>query len=69
MNNLLFSDVYDGDRLVIPSVTKNNVIQGQASWAKMMPPGGKLSAVACNLTKKVNNALELTYLSTTIRCK
>ncbi len=53
MINLLLLDIYDRDRLVIPSVTKNNVIQGQASWAKMMPPGGKLSAVACNLTKNV----------------
>jgi hypothetical protein len=53
MSNLLLLDIYDRDKLVISSVTKNNVIQGQASWAKMMPPGGKLSAAACNLTKKV----------------
>jgi len=27
---------------------------GQASWAKMASPGGKLTALACHLTKKVN---------------
>jgi hypothetical protein len=32
----------------------------------MMSPGGKLTVLACNPTKKVNNAEELTYLSTNI---
>jgi hypothetical protein len=32
----------------------------------MMSPGGTLTAQACNLTKKVNKAEELTYLSTNI---
>ncbi len=36
---------------------------GQASWAKMMSCRGKLTVLACNPTKKVNKAVELTYLS------
>ncbi len=34
---------------------------GQATWANMTSPGGKLTALACHPTKKVNNAEELTY--------
>ncbi len=30
----------------------------------MMSPGGRLTALACHLTKKVNKAEELTYIST-----
>jgi hypothetical protein len=37
---------------------------GQDIWAKMTSPGGKLTALACHLTKKVNKAEWLTYLST-----
>jgi hypothetical protein len=37
--------------------------RGLATWAKMMSPGGKLKVLACNTTKKVNKAEELTYLS------
>jgi hypothetical protein len=40
--------------------------RGQASWAKMTSPWGKLTALTCHLTKKVNRAEELTYLSTNI---
>jgi hypothetical protein len=40
--------------------------RGQASWAKMISPGGKLTTLACHPTKKVNKAEELTYLSTNI---
>jgi hypothetical protein len=40
--------------------------RGQASWAKMTSPGGKLKALACHTSKKVNKAKELTYLSTNI---
>ncbi len=40
--------------------------RGQASWAKMTSPGGKLTALASHLTIKVNKAEELTYLSTNI---
>jgi hypothetical protein len=40
--------------------------RGQASRAKMTSPGGKLTALACHLTKKVNKAEELTNLSTNI---
>jgi hypothetical protein len=40
--------------------------RGQASWAKMMSPEGKQTALACHLTKKVNTAEELNYLSTNI---
>jgi hypothetical protein len=32
----------------------------------MTSPGGKLTALACHLTKKVNKAEELTYLFTNI---
>ncbi len=32
--------------------TKNDVILGQASWSKMMSPGGKLTAPACHPSKK-----------------
>jgi hypothetical protein len=32
----------------------------------MTSPGGKLTAMACHLTKKVNKADELTYLLTNI---
>ncbi len=39
---------------------------GQASWAKMMSPWGKVTSLACHPTKKVNKAEELTYLSTNI---
>jgi hypothetical protein len=40
--------------------------RGQASLAKMMSPGGKLTALAYHPTKKVNKAEELTYLFTNI---
>jgi len=40
--------------------------RGQASWAKMTSPGGKLTALAYHPTKKVNKAEELTYLFTNI---
>ncbi len=30
--------------------------RGQASWAKLTAPGGKLSAQVCHPTKKVNKA-------------
>jgi hypothetical protein len=42
---------------------------GQASWAKMALPGGKLIALAYYLTKKVNKAEQLTYLSINIVCR
>jgi len=38
----------------------------QASLAKMMSLGCKLTVLACHLTKKANKAPELTYLSTNI---
>jgi hypothetical protein len=40
--------------------------RGQASWVKMMSPGGKLTALVCHPTKKVNKTKELTHLSTNI---
>jgi hypothetical protein len=40
--------------------------RGQASWTIMISRGGKLTALACHLTKKENKAEELTYLSTNI---
>jgi hypothetical protein len=36
----------------------------QVSAAKMTSPVGKLTALACHSTKRVNKAEELTYLST-----
>jgi hypothetical protein len=39
---------------------------GQASRAKMMSLGGKLTALVCHSALKVNKAEELTYLSTNI---
>jgi hypothetical protein len=40
--------------------------RGQASWAEMMSPVGKLTALACCPAKKVHKAEELTYLSSNI---
>jgi hypothetical protein len=40
--------------------------RGQASWAKITSPRGKLTALMCLPTKKVNKAEELAYLSTNI---
>ncbi len=40
--------------------------RGQASWAKMMSPGGKQTVLTCHLTKKVTKAELITYLSTNI---
>jgi hypothetical protein len=39
---------------------------GIGSLAKMTSLGGKLTALACHLTKRINKAEELTYLSTNI---
>jgi hypothetical protein len=41
-------------------------LSGQDSWAKITSPESKISAEACNLTKKVNKAEEITSLSTNI---
>jgi hypothetical protein len=41
-------------------------LRGQASLAKMMSSGGKITALACHPTKKVNKAEELAYLFTNI---
>jgi hypothetical protein len=38
----------------------------QARAAKMTSPEGKLTALPCHSTKRVNKAEELTYLSTNI---
>ncbi len=44
--------------------------RGQASWAKMTSPGGKLTTLACHPTKGVNKAEEPAYLSTNVgQCK
>ncbi len=37
--------------------------RGQASWAKMMSHGCKLTTLVCQWTKNVNKADELTYFS------
>jgi len=39
---------------------------GQVRWAKMIPSGSQVTELACYLTKKVNKAEGLTYLSTNI---
>jgi hypothetical protein len=36
--------------------------RGQVRWAKMTAPRGKLTALACHPTKKINKVKELTYL-------
>jgi hypothetical protein len=41
-------------------------LRGQASSTKKMSLGGKLTALACHPTKRVNIAEEVTYLSTNI---
>jgi len=42
-------------------------LRGQACWAKMTPPRGKLTTLAFHPpTQKVNKADDLTYLSTNI---
>ncbi len=43
---------------------KMTSFRGQASWAKITSPVGKLRALACHPTKKVIKADELTYIST-----
>jgi len=37
--------------------------RSQASWAKIMSLGGKLTALVCHPNQKVNKAEEQTYLS------
>jgi hypothetical protein len=49
------------DRIVIPDVNRIMMpFRGLTSWAKMTSPRGKLTSLACYLTKKVNTAEELT---------
>jgi hypothetical protein len=38
------------------------LLRGQASWSKITSSAGKLTALACHPTKKVNKVEELTYL-------
>jgi hypothetical protein len=45
---------------------KMTSFRGQASWAKMTLPVGKLTALACHLTKRINKAEEVTYIFTNI---
>jgi hypothetical protein len=56
------------ERYVTYSRSKQKMMsfRGQASWAKMTSLVGKLIALACHPTKKVNKAEELTYLSANI---
>jgi len=50
------------DWLVIPYVNKKMTsFRGQASWAKVPSPGGKLTVLVSHQTKKVNKAEELTF--------
>jgi len=44
-------------RLAIPECKQNMMsLRGQPNWAKMMSLGGKLTALACHLTKFVNKS-------------
>ncbi len=54
------------ERQVKSSCCKQKMMsfRGQASRAKMLSPVGKLSALMCYSTKKVNKAEKLTNLST-----
>jgi hypothetical protein len=55
------------DRLVIPDVNKTMTsFRGQASSAKIESLRGKLTALACHPTERVNKAEELTFLSSNI---
>jgi hypothetical protein len=56
------------ERKVSCSQCKQKIMsfRGQARRAKIISPGGKLTALACHLTKSVNKAEELIYLSTNI---
>jgi len=42
------------DRLVTSAFSNNDVILEQVIWSKMMSPQGKLTALACHQTNKVN---------------
>jgi hypothetical protein len=45
------------EMLVIPECNQNMMsLRGQTSWAKMTSLRGKLTALACHLTKFVNKA-------------
>ncbi len=49
--------------MLFPPVNKKMMsFRGQASWAKMTSPGGKLTA----LVKKINKAEETSYIYTNI---
>jgi hypothetical protein len=49
---LVLFNVCRENRLVIPECNQNMMsLRGQASWAKMMSLGGKLTALMCHLTK------------------
>jgi hypothetical protein len=50
------------ERQVSYSISKQKMasFRGQARWAKMMSPEGKLTALVFHPTKKVNKAEELT---------
>jgi hypothetical protein len=55
------------DRFVIPYVIKEMTsFREQARCAKMTLHEGKLTALACHLTKKLNKFKELIYLSISI---
>jgi hypothetical protein len=55
------------DKLVIPDENKEMIsFRGQAGSAKMVSLEGKLTALVCHPTKRVNKAEELTYLFTNI---
>jgi hypothetical protein len=56
-SQIIFKQCLLRDGLVIPDVNKKMMsFRGQANWTKMTSPGGKLRALACHLTKKVNKA-------------
>jgi hypothetical protein len=64
--SLFHLEVAHNNRLVIPNVNKNDVNQRAGDLGKNASPVGKLTALACRPSKKVNRAEEVTFLSINI---
>jgi hypothetical protein len=66
ITSLFHLEVAHNNRLVIPNVNKNDVNQRAGDLGQNGSPVGKLTALACRPSKKVNKAEEVTFLSTNI---
>jgi hypothetical protein len=44
-------------------------VRGQASWARMTSPGGKLIALVCHSTKRVNKATNIALSGIYAECQ